>query len=75
MQVYNPLNCGGNVSPEEFGDLTDLMLVSATAYTTIPPYPVDFGRPPAVIIEVDKEFSVMTDWLGRVLTQGFVTEE
>ena len=74
MQVYNPLNCS-KVSPQEFGDLTDLMLVSATAYATIPFYPVDFGRPPSVTIEVDKEFSVLTDWLGRVLTQGFVTEE
>lgn len=75
MKAYN-IGCGGGkVGPEEFGSLVDLMLVSATAYTTIPEYPVAFGKPPEVVIQVDKEFSVLTDWRGLVLTQGFQIEE
>ena len=77
MKVYNPLNCGGGgeIGPEEFGSLVDLMLTTATAYQTIPEYPIDFGKPPEVTIQVDKEFSVLTDWRGLVLTQGFEIED
>jgi len=54
-----------------YSEFTDLNLVSATAYQTIPQYPVEYGSPPPVVIQVDKEFSVLTNWLGNVLIQGF----
>jgi len=74
MKVFSSNKCGRSVGPEEFGELADLVLVSATAYDTVPEYPVDFGKPPEVKIEVDKEFSVLSDWRGLVLTQGFDKE-
>ncbi len=73
MKIFNPLKCG--LSIPDYSEFTDLNLVTATAYQTIPEYPIEFGRPPVVVIEVDKEFSVLTNWLGNVLIQGFVTEE
>ena len=55
-----------------YSEFTDLNLVSATAYQTIPQYPVEFGLEPETrIIQVDKEFSALTDWLGNILIQGF----
>ena len=59
------------LSIEDYSGFTDLNLTTATAYQTIPAYPVEFGLPPAVVIQVDKEFSVLTDWLGNVLIKGF----
>ena len=47
-----------------FNTGTDLTLVTATAYQTIGEYPVAFGD---TVIEVDKEFSVLTNWEGNVL--------
>lgn len=73
MKTFDPGCC--DVSASEFGSLVDLMLVSATAYQTVPEYPVAFGKPPETVIQVDKEFSVLTDWRGLVLTQGFEIEE
>lgn len=61
-----------NLPIVDYSDFVDLQLVSATAYTTIPQYPVLFGKAPATrVIQVDKEFSVLTDWEGNVLIKGF----
>jgi len=63
---------GGGITLPQFNDFMDLTLVSGTAYRTKPEYPVEFGQEPGiVIIQADKEFSVLTDWLGNVLVQGF----
>lgn len=76
MKSFNIANCTV-VSPTQFGDLTDLMLTSATAYQLIPEYPVEFGKDDGgvgdspIIIENDREFSVLADWEGNILTQGF----
>lgn len=70
MRVFNALNCGG-ITPEQFGNLVDFMLVTATAIPMVTAYPVEFGNPPPVIMQVENEFDVLTDWKGRVLTQGF----
>ncbi len=65
------------VTPTQFGDLTDLMLTTATAYELITLYPVEFGKDDnsigdsPIIIQNDREFSVLADWEGNVLTQGF----
>ena len=55
----------------DYSEFNDLTLTTATAYQVIPEYPVEFGNPPAVVIQVDNEFSVLTNWLGNVLIQGF----
>jgi len=75
MKSFNIANCTV-VSPTQFGDLTDLTLTSATAYQLIPEYPVEFGKEDdgvgdsPIIIENDREFSVLADWEGNVLTEG-----
>ena len=75
MKTYNPLNCGGGeVGPEEFGSLVDLMLTSATALPMTETYPIEFGNPPRIYLDVENEFGVLIDWRGRVLTQGFTEE-
>ena len=76
MKAYNPLKCTV-VSPSQFSELADLLLTSATAYQLVPHYPVEFGKDDEgvgdspIIIENDKEFSVLADWQGNVLTVGF----
>ena len=76
MKAYNPLNCT-IVSPSQFAGLADLLLTTATAYQLIPDYPVEFGKDDEgigdspIIIDNDKEFSVLADWEGRILTLGF----
>lgn len=61
-----------NLTIAEYSDFVDLQLVTATAYETVPPYPVHFGKEPSPrIIMVDKEFSVLTNWEGNVLIKGF----
>ncbi len=53
---------------EEYSQFSDLNLVSATAYQTIPEYPVTYGTSPGtVVIQVDREFSVLTDSDGNIL--------
>ncbi len=52
----------------QFNTGTDLMLVSATAYEIINDYPVTYGTSPGtVVIQVDREFSVLTDSEGNIL--------
>jgi len=77
MKTYNPLNCGGGeVGPEEFGSLVDLILTSATAVPVTPsPYPIEFGNPPRIYLEVENEFHTLHDWRGRVLTTSIVEED
>jgi hypothetical protein len=65
MKVYNPLSCR---RPDFASVESDLILTTATAYEIVSPYPVDFGKPPEVTIQVDKEFSVLADWQGNVLS-------
>ncbi|TDI74587.1 MAG: hypothetical protein E2O82_03650 [Betaproteobacteria bacterium] len=78
MKIFDSTNCG-NIGPEQFGNLVDLMLVSATAQPMTSVYPVEFGKDDGIasprIIQVDQDFGVLTDWKGRVLTQGFEVEE
>lgn len=73
MKTFDPGCC--DVSPSEFGSLVDLMLTTAIAMPMTSTYPVEFGREPPVILQVDHEYGVLEDWKGRVLTQGFTEEE
>ena len=67
MKVFNPLKCN-TFNYDNFNTGTDLILVSATAYEVIGTYPVTYGTPPeTVVLQVDDEFSVLSNSEGEVL--------
>lgn len=61
------------MTPESFSEIMDLTLTTALA-RTVNEYKVEFGQPPVVVLELETDFSVLSDWNGRVLTQGFDIE-